>query len=378
MYAVALLQGMVFYAPIATLYRQQRGIGIFQIGLIESISLIVMISLELPWGYIADKIGYKKTIILCNILYFCSKIVFWRAHTFGAFLTERLMLAVVLAGLSGCDMAFLFNNAEKSDTRKIFGTYHAMSTGGIVLASFLFSAVIRNNYDLAALLTVVSYAAALLISLLLTDIKIDRSVRSSPLCELKEVFADIGKNKNLLYFIFAGALLIETNQTVTVFLSQLQYVRCGISLTAMGFIHIAVTLIGLLSVGAGRFADKAGEKRLLSFLFIFAILSCLAMGLWANAALAVAGMIILRLCASLFMPLSNHIQNSDIAVSSRATVLSFYSVLMNFTAVSTNLIFGKAAESDVSYGLFAGAGLCALGLVLLVFWQKRTQSDTKK
>ena len=57
MYAIALLQGMVFYGPIATLYRQAHGLTIFQITLIESISLALLILLEIPWGIIADKIG---------------------------------------------------------------------------------------------------------------------------------------------------------------------------------------------------------------------------------------------------------------------------------------------------------------------------------
>ena len=39
MYAMALLQGMVFYGPIATLYRQAQGVTVFEITLIESISL---------------------------------------------------------------------------------------------------------------------------------------------------------------------------------------------------------------------------------------------------------------------------------------------------------------------------------------------------
>lgn len=65
MYAIALLQGMVFYGSIATLYRQASGITIFQITLIESISYILCILFEIPWGIVADKIGYKKTMIFC-------------------------------------------------------------------------------------------------------------------------------------------------------------------------------------------------------------------------------------------------------------------------------------------------------------------------
>ena len=60
MYAIALLQGMVFYGPVATLYRQASGISVFQITLIESISYILCILFELPWGFVADRIGYKK------------------------------------------------------------------------------------------------------------------------------------------------------------------------------------------------------------------------------------------------------------------------------------------------------------------------------
>ena len=48
MYAIALLQGMVFYGPIATLYREAQGVSIAQITLIESISLALCILLEVP------------------------------------------------------------------------------------------------------------------------------------------------------------------------------------------------------------------------------------------------------------------------------------------------------------------------------------------
>ena len=43
LWGIALLQGMVFYAPVATLYRQAAGLGIFHITLIESISLGLML-----------------------------------------------------------------------------------------------------------------------------------------------------------------------------------------------------------------------------------------------------------------------------------------------------------------------------------------------
>ena len=44
LYAVAFLQGMVFYGPIATLYRQTRGVTLFEITAMESVSLALAVS----------------------------------------------------------------------------------------------------------------------------------------------------------------------------------------------------------------------------------------------------------------------------------------------------------------------------------------------
>lgn len=60
MYAIALLQGMVFYGPIATLYRQSAGVTIFEITIIESISLALCLLLELPGVLLQIELVIKK------------------------------------------------------------------------------------------------------------------------------------------------------------------------------------------------------------------------------------------------------------------------------------------------------------------------------
>ena len=65
LYGISLLQGMGFYGPISTLYRQVQGVSIFQILLIESISYALCIVLEVHWGVVADRIGYNRTMRIC-------------------------------------------------------------------------------------------------------------------------------------------------------------------------------------------------------------------------------------------------------------------------------------------------------------------------
>ncbi|WP_258880991.1 MFS transporter [Clostridium tagluense] len=74
---------------------------------LESISWILMIIFEVPWGWFADKFGYKKTLVISNFIFFISKIVFYKANSFGMFFLERVLLSVSLAGISGCDIALL-------------------------------------------------------------------------------------------------------------------------------------------------------------------------------------------------------------------------------------------------------------------------------
>ena len=158
MYAIALLQGMVFYGPVATLYREAQGVSIAQITLIESISLALCILLEVPWGVLADKLGYKRTMIGCCLLYFLSKIVFWQADGFGGFLLERVMLSVVIAGMSGVDTSILYLSCGKEDSQQVFGWYNTLQTAGLLIAALTFSLFIGDNYALAGGLTVFSCA----------------------------------------------------------------------------------------------------------------------------------------------------------------------------------------------------------------------------
>ena len=160
MYIMALLQGMVFYGPIATLYRQVRGVTVFQITIIEGISLALSLILEVPWGVVADRIGYRKTIVFCSWLYFISKIVFWQATDFNAFLIERVMLSVIFAGLSGVDSSILYPSNQGNDMQKVYGRYNTMGMLGLLLAAGVFSVFVRDDYSLAGLLTVISYGIA--------------------------------------------------------------------------------------------------------------------------------------------------------------------------------------------------------------------------
>ena len=371
MYAIALLQGMVFYGPIATLYRQAQGVSLFEITLIESISLAVMILLEIPWGYVADRIGYKRTMVICNALYFVSKIVFWRADGFGGFLAERLMLSVVLSGLSGCDSAYLYLSAGGEDTHRVFGVYSAMGTAGLVAASVVYSALIGSDYRLAAFLTMIAYGVSMLITLLLGDVRGPAQPHTALKHRLKGVATALWGNKRFLLFLVAAMLLAESSQTLTVFMNQVLYLRAGLKPAAMGYIYIGVTLAGLLAAASGRLTRRIGENRLSRALLTAGGVACGVAAFTVSPVLSVLAVALLRVSASMFLPVSMSIQNRQVTVGERATMLSVYSALMNSGAIVTNLAFGSFAEIGIGWAFGLGAVFCTAGLALYMVWARK-------
>lgn len=371
LYAMTFLQGMVFYGAISTLYRQAQGVTIFQITLIESISYALCIALEVPWGVVADRIGYKRTMVICCWLYFLSKIIFWQASDFGSFLAERVLLSVVIAGLSGVDTSILYLCAGPENSQHVFGVYESLGMAGLLTASAVYTLFVGENYRLAALLTVFSYGAAALLSLGLTEVHpapAQAKERESFAATLRSTLTTPG----LLVFLLAVGLLTEVHQTVTVFLNQLQYERCGMDSTAIGAVYIAATLLGLCGVWSAAFTRRTGARRAAVLFCLVPALACAVLVATDRAALSVGGIWLLQLSNSLFQPFQTQLQNRQVRTRNRATALSIHAMIIDGVAIVGNLAFGALAQWDLrlAFGFGAAAGLAALGL--LVCWRRRT------
>ena len=209
---MACMQGVVFYAPVATLYRRAYGLDIQGLFLIESISWVSTILLEAPWGRFADTFGYRLTMILGTALFLVSKIVFSVASGFGGFLAERLFLAMALAALSGCTEALLYRSVAPEEAAKAFGRWHAAGSVGLLSASLAAPLLYTVSMRLAAYGTIASYAAALLCSLFLVDVD-EANAGSAPVTGrapregIRVSVLTLVRDRGLMLFLVAAAVL---------------------------------------------------------------------------------------------------------------------------------------------------------------------------
>lgn len=365
LYAMALLQGMVFYGPIATLYRRAAGVGLGQIALMEGVSLVLAVALELPWGVLAERLGYRRTMVLCSGLYFVTKLIFWRAGDFGGFLLERVLLGVVTAGLSGLDTGILYLSCPEGEVHRVFGIYNNMTILGLLLATGIYSGFIRENYRLAGLLTAVSYAAAALLSLGLREVRPPNHHRGRVIMTRfgKTLRETLGQ-KRLLLFLTGAALLGATQQMVTVFYSQAQYQRTGMTAAGMGAAYAFMTLCGLLGGFSARLTERIGRGRALLLLPLLSALCCFTLALTENMVLSVLAVALFRAAFNLYQPLQAAIQNQAIGTEDRATALSVHAVLLDGVTISATLLLGRVSEASLPAAFLLGSALClaALGL----------------
>lgn len=364
MYAISLLQGMVFYGSIATLYRQANGLSIFQITLIEGISLLLTLIFEFPWGVIADKIGYRNTLLVCNILYFISKIIFWQADSFSDFMLERILLAIICSGLSGVDSSILYLSCEKGKSQLVFSIHNNLGMLGLLLAAGIYSLLPNSSYSLSGFLTVITYGIAMLLSFGLQEVKESEKEALSHIRESFIILKETLCNPRMLFLVFSVAIITETHHTITVFLNQLQYVSVGISPKSISIIYMFVTLSSLLGIFSTFGTKLFGKKTFGKLLLLLCFAACAVLSFTKNAFLSISCILLLNICFSLFQPLQEKQRNDAITTTNRATVLSIHSVIIDSFGIFITMALGKIADINISDAFKIGALMC-LGAFIL-------------
>lgn len=359
---IAFLQGFIFYGPVATVYRQSRGISIYEIFLIESIFMILMVVFELPWGWFADRFGYKTTLVSALFLNFISKIIFYKAFSFEWFLMERVLLALALSGVSGCDTAFLYNSAGKDHSEKAFSRYYALSTFGFLLAASASTLIVSVSIDLTALLTIIPFGLSVAAALFLQDIEGEGGERPNIAGSLKKVV----NSRQLLLFVIAAALLSEVAHSVTVFLNQLQYQRSGIGVKHFGIIMAAIQVLTMLSAQTHVITKAIGKGKTVNTMAALICVSTLLLIFTNNPVLSVLLVAVVGLCNAVVLPISSDIQNKSISTADRATILSAYAMTIDIVSAFINLAVGKTANQSVQLSFAVCSVLAAAALVLSI------------
>lgn len=370
---LAFLQGLVFVSSVATLYRTYNGISLLEMGIIESIFAFLIMLFEIPWGYIADRIGYKKTIIIANMCYFMSKVVFYLACDFKTFLLERVLLALATSGLSGCDSNLLYLSLDdKNAATGVFAIRSVFGTLGMVISSLSFTFVLDTNMHLGALLTALFYGLAFILCFFLNDYV----PKNKSTISLKEIFKALLKNKRIILCLVASTLLTETLHTFTIFYSQVQYQRVNLDIKYYALVFIGLQFIALLSGGLNKLLKYFKKETIALMIYGITFISSIALILADSIMMSIMILAIMSLSEAMYYPIFDAMQNDSIKIQSRATMLSIYSMINNVVMMFTSGCFGGMSSISLYHVYIIGALFSLIGLILFIIYLK-TEINSK-
>ena len=120
-------------APVIVLFLMDNGLKLSEVLLLEALFAITMAVFEVPSGYIADRIGRKRTIIAGGLFMVAAQCVYFSSAVFSEFLIAELLIAVGIALISGADEALLYDSLAERGRKGEF----AMMWGNVTSAELL-------------------------------------------------------------------------------------------------------------------------------------------------------------------------------------------------------------------------------------------------
>ena len=122
----------IFYAPVALLVRTQQGISYGEFFLLQAVLSVGVLALELPSGFVADKIGYRNTLIGAFTATFVARILMLHARDFWLFGVEAVAEACAIALSSGSLEGYLLSCNPGKDQARLMADVGRYSTAGFI------------------------------------------------------------------------------------------------------------------------------------------------------------------------------------------------------------------------------------------------------
>jgi MFS family permease len=369
---VCFLNGLVFFAPVALLVRTQAGVSEHVFFLLQALLSGVIFLGEIPTGFITDKIGYRKSLILAQVLLLGA-----RSLLLAAFVSRSLVLFVVEAvveGIAACftsgtGSAYLY--ALYGENGYLVKTAHAenFGTAGFIISTVAYAGIYKiSGMEGLLITTVVMDIIAVVCSFFL------RSESSKAvIADRKEVqILAIFKNKKAFLFVISLAIFSIAWLLIN-FFYVVKLENCGLPVECMSLIILSYSAVQMLAEPIlGKLSDgkngKSGRKKLLAVTAVTAGVAFLLFGVIKFRAAVLLLMLILPLLLNLpeylLMDLENQFVDETECGSQRAATLSVINMGVNLVEILTLSASAFLTKIGIQWCfVFVGCFLMAIALL---------------
>lgn len=369
---VCFLNGLVFFAPVALLVRTQAGVSEHVFFILQALLSGVIFLGEIPTGFITDKIGYRKSLILAQVLLLGA-----RSLLLAAFVSRSLVLFVVEAvveGIAACftsgtGSAYLY--ALYGENGYLAKTAHAgnFGTAGFIISTVAYAGIYKiSGMEGLLITTVVMDIIAVVCSFFLRSESSKTIIANRKEVQILAVF----KNKKAFLFVISLAIFSIAWLLIN-FFYVVKLENCGLPVEWMSLIILSYSAVQMLSEPIlGKLSDgkngKSGRGKLPAVTAAAAGVAFLFFGVVKFRAAVLLLMLILPLLLNLpeylLMNLENQFVDEAECGSQRVATLSVLNMGVNLVEILTLSASAFLTKIGIQWCfVFVGCFLMAIALL---------------
>ena len=369
---VCFLNGLVFFAPVALLVRTQAGVSEHVFFLLQALLSGVIFLGEIPTGFITDKIGYRKSLILAQVLLLGA-----RSLLLAAFVSRSLVLFVVEAvveGIAACftsgtGSAYLY--ALYGENGYLAKTAHAgnFGTAGFIISTVAYAGIYKiSGMEGLLITTVVMNIIAVVCSFYLRSESSKTVIADRKEVQILAVF----KNKKAFLFVISLAIFSIAWLLINFFYVE-KLENCGLPVEWMSLIILSYSAVQMLAEPIlGKLSDgkngKSSREKLPAVTAAAAGVAFLLFGVVKFRAAVLLLMLILPLLLNLpeylLMNLENQFVDETECGSQRAATLSVLNMGVNLVEILTLSASAFLTKIGIQWCfVFVGCFLMAIALL---------------
>lgn len=350
---IDLLNGLVFYAPVALLLRTSKGITVSQFFSLQIILYLTTCLAEIPCGFITDRIKYKNTIVLAMGLMTLARVQFIYADSYYIFVIEAIIEGIAISFMSGTMNAYIYQLLGEKDFEKNISSIDNYGTVGFISSTILFSLIYKiGGLDTLIILTVISTLIAFIISFFLQASQHRENTKNS----LKETKLF---NKSSFWKISIYSSIFSLGMIVINYFYVVKLETLGINEIYMSGVILLYSFIQLV---IPKVLDKLNKNNTQCHIKTFLSLGgiCFLILYFSNNMIITLLMMsiistIIMVPYYIFSGLQNNYIDQLNLHDNRATVLSIFNMGNNIVSIASFILFSiKVSISGLNIFLMVG------------------------
>lgn len=370
-YALAFFHTFMLIVPVIVPFFESKGLTLGEIFYLQAIYASMIVVLEAPSGYLADRIGRRSVLLIGSVAHGVGYLWLNFADGFLSLVIFELMLGVAVSMMSGADLALLY------DTEKALSDSEDAHTGSIAHLSFMKSVAEGSGALLGGAIALWSFDAMVLaqslvawtclaMALLLIEPPYKGQDNSPRMLGVKAIYQHLMNGDRILRKVFIALPLYNLATFHVAWLVQPYWEEQGLSLVMFGALWFAQSLTVGIANKCGYALEKyKGAVFSLAVIGVLPIVGHFGMA-WFGGWIGIAVCFILFFCRGLYQVILVNALNRRVPGSVRATVNSLTSLTFRFGFILTGPLIGQVAETQGLTTALNVLGVASVMMFLLI------------